>query len=198
MGGQVVAQAQRPDSQVESQTGEVSRDTIYEILSNSRRRYVIHYLQYTQQPVDLGTLAERVAAWDYDTDPQRVSSQQRKTIYTALQQRHLPRMDEAGLLSFDSRAGTVAPTEELEKLDIYTEVVTEGDFPWSQYYLGLSGITGALLVAVWAGVPYLSALPDIAWGVFCVIAFMVSAIAHVIVARDMKLGIHEQPPEVEP
>lgn len=192
-----MAQAQPSGSPVESQTGGVSRDTIYEILSNSRRRYVIHHLQYVQDTVELGPLAERVAAWEYDTDPPQVSSQQRKTVYTALQQRHLPRMDEAGLLTFDSRAGTVTPTEELDRLDIYTEVVTEGDFPWSQYYLGLSTVTASLLVAVWAGVPYLSALPEIAWGVFCVIAFMMSAIAHVVVTQDMKLGIHEQPPEMD-
>jgi hypothetical protein len=193
-----LGQVQPLDSSVESQTGGISRDTIYKILSNTRRRYVIHHLQYTQESVELGPLAERVAAWEYDTDPQRVSSQQRKAVYTALQQRHLPRMDEAGLLGFDPRAGTVTPREELDMLDIYTEVVPEGDFPWSQYYLGLSIITTSLLVAVWAGVPYLSALPGIAWGVFCVIAFMMSAIAHVVLTQDMKLGIHEQPPEVEP
>ena len=90
---------------------------------------MIHLLQYRDESMELGPLAERVAAWEYETDPERVTSQQRKTVYTALQQRHLPRMDEAELLTFDSRAGTVAPANTLSDLDIYTEVVPAGDFP---------------------------------------------------------------------
>jgi len=60
------------------------RGTAYEILANRRRRYVIHLLQYRDESMELGPLAERVAAWEYETDPERVTSQQRKTVYTAL------------------------------------------------------------------------------------------------------------------
>jgi len=176
----------------------VSEDTIYEILANPRRRYVIHYLQYENGPVDLGTLAERVAAWETETDdPDLVPSEQRKAVYTALQQRHLPRMDDAALVSFDSRAGTIESTDALGDLDIYTEVVPEGDFAWSVYYLGLSAITGTLLVAAWAGAPPLAALPDIAWAVFCTTAFLISSAVHLAITRGMKLGLSERPPEVD-
>lgn len=197
MGGRSLAQVESDGSASTSSTDTVSRDTAYEILANRRRRYVIHLLQYHDEPMELGPLAEQVAAWEYETDPERVTSQQRKTVYTALQQRHLPRMDEAGLLTFDSRAGTVAPANTLSDLDIYAEVVPAGDFPWSHYYLGLSVVVGALLVAVWAKVSVLAALPDIAWGVFCVTAFFVSAVVNVVVTRGRKLGASERPPEVD-
>jgi len=45
---------------------------------------VIHLLQYRDESMELGPLAERVAAWEYETDPERITSQQRKTVYTAL------------------------------------------------------------------------------------------------------------------
>jgi hypothetical protein len=181
-------------------TESLSHDTLYEVLSNRRRRYVIHFLQSREGDdgaVELGTLAEQIAAWEEDVNVDRITSRQRKTVYTALQQRHLPQMDDAGLVAFDSRAGTVTPTGALSRVDVYTEVVPRGDFPWSQYYLGLSGITTVLLVAVWTDAYPLAALPDIAWGVFCVTAFAVSAVVHILANRRMKLGTEQRPPEVK-
>lgn len=179
----------------------LSHQTVYEMLSNRRRRYVVHFLQYHEGTgggaVELGTLAEHIAAWEEGIEIERITAKQRKKVYTALQQRHLPQMDEAGLVAFDSRAGTVTATGALSEVDVYAEVVPAGDFPWSQYYLGLSVVTAALLGAVWMGVPVLSALPDIAWGVFCVTALMVSSLVHVYMTRGMKLGTGERPPEVE-
>jgi hypothetical protein len=165
------------------------------MLANERRRYTIHYLKTLEEPVALGTLAEQVGAWEHDTRPDHLTSAERKTVYTALQQRHLPKMDDAGLVSFDKRAGTVEPTDSLTDIDIYAEVVPSGAFPWSQYYLGLATISVALMVAVWANVYPLVFLPDIAWSVFCAVSFTVSAIVHVAMSREMKLGREPEPPE---
>lgn len=85
-----VAQAQQkgvespPSETTIEQTG-LSRDTLYEMLANRRRRYDIHYLQRHERQVELGTLAERVAAWEHETDTDRITSAQRKSAYTALQ-----------------------------------------------------------------------------------------------------------------
>jgi hypothetical protein len=172
-----------------------AQDTIYKMLANRRRRYVVHYLKYRGDGVDLGTLAEQVAAWEYGVDRDRLAADQRKNVYTALQQRHLPKLDDAGLVAFDSREGTVTPTDALAEVDIYTEVVQDGEFAWSQYYLGLAGVTTALMLAVWADVEPLVGLPDVAWGIFCTTAFVVSAAFHVVAAREMKLGAGLNPPD---
>lgn len=170
---------------------------MYEMLSNQRRRYTIHYLKEREESVKLGTLAEQIGAWEQDTEPHQLSSADRKTVYTALQQRHLPKMDEAEIVAFDKRSGTIEPTDGLDDVDIYTEVVPSGEFPWSHYYLGLSAITLALLSAVWAGVYPLTVLPDIAWAVFCATALTVSSVVHALLTREMKLGETTQLPEQE-
>jgi hypothetical protein len=167
---------------------------MYKMLANERRRYTIHYLQSQSEPVTLGALAEQVGAWEHDTTPDQISSAERKTVYTALQQRHLPKMDDAGIVNFDKRAGTVEPTESLTEIDIYAEVVSSGEFPWSQYYLGLSTLSVALMVAAWAGAYPLALLPDIAWGIFVAVAFTFSAVVHVVMTREMKLGAKPEPP----
>jgi hypothetical protein len=193
-----VAKAQHstdvPEPVGEEDQPDISRDTVYKMLANRRRRYTIHYLKEQGGSVPLGLLAEQVGAWEQDTHPDELSSSERKTVYTALQQRHLPKMDDAGMLEFDKRAGVIEPTESLEDIDIYAEIVEGGEFPWSQYYLGLSMISVALMIAVWANVAPLIMLPDIAWGVFCAVAFTVSAVSHVVATREMKLGAASEPP----
>lgn len=37
----------------------LSQDTVFDILSNSRRRYVLYYLRQQTEPVQLTTLAEQ-------------------------------------------------------------------------------------------------------------------------------------------
>ncbi len=176
---------------------EPSRDELYDVLANRRRRYVIHYLQYHEGAVDLGILAEQVAAWQYDVDTEQLTSTQRKNVYTALQQRHLPKMDEAGVVSFDRRTGNVSSTDALSEIEIYTEVVPSGDFPWSRYYLGMSAVIISLLTAAWVDVYPFRMLADMQWGFLCATWVLISAVVHEIMTRKMKLGTDPEPPEVD-
>ena len=196
--GEAVAKTQRSADVPETGTGEeqsnISRDTVYKMLANQRRRHTIHYLKQQGNSVPIGLLAEQVAAWEQDTRPDELSSAERKTVYTALQQRHLPKLDDAGMLEFDKRGGVIEPTESLKNIDIYAEIVEGRGFPWSQYYLALSTTLLGLMAAVWADVTPLTMLPDIAWGVFCTVTFTISAAAHVAVTREMKLGAASEPP----
>lgn len=177
--------------------GRPTETDFHEILSNPRRRYAINYLKFRDEPVELGTLAEHLAAWEQDVTVGEVTSTQRKRTYTALQQEHLPKMDAVDVVDFDRRDGVVRPASSLPEIDIYAEVVSGWNFPWSDYYLGLSGLGSLLLFATAADVPPLATLPDVAAGVFTVTAFGVSALAHAVVTRRMKLGRTPDPPEPE-
>ena len=165
--------------------GYVPRDELYGILANRRRRYVIHALKRGEGPLEIGPLARRMAAWERDKSIEAVTSDERKSAYTALQQRHLPRMAEAGLVEFDRRAGVVRRAHRLSSLDVYAEVVPGTDVPWSHYYLGLAGV---LAVVVACGASGVTGLPSIAWGAFCVAALTVSAAVHAYATRENRLG----------
>lgn len=176
----------------------VSEDDLFEMLSNRRRRYVVHALKRTNgSPTELGALAEQIAAWEYDLDVNEIDSTVRKRVYTALQQSHLPKMDEAGVVDFDKRRGVVEPTTALDDCDIYVDIVRGRGIPWNEYYLALSAV-GAALIAV-AGLEFwpFALLPDLAWGIFVVVAFAVSAMAHTYYNRHLQLGATEKPPELQ-
>jgi len=176
----------------------LSRNDRFDLLSNHRRRYAIHYLRQNGGEASLGELADTVAAWENDISPDAVSYDQRKRVYTSLQQVHLPRMDDMGVVEFDERDGAVEVGPAVENLDIYLEVVEGWDVPWSTFYLGLALLSAAVLGFAALGVPLLEAVAPFGLAVFVVTAFLVTSLAHLYLTKtEMELGADEKPPEIE-
>jgi hypothetical protein len=146
--------------------------------------------------VALGDLAEVIAAWETGKATADLSSNERKRIYTALQQFHPPKMDEKGLLDYDRHRGTVSPSETATDLDVYLDVVPANEISWSLYYLGLSALNAALLAGLWLDAFPLGLLPDLVWIACFVAVFVGSAVAHTCYNRRMRLGAGDIPPDL--
>lgn len=142
----------------------LSREVIFDILSNHRRRYVLRYLNEQGEESNLRTLSEQIAAWENDIPPSQVSSKQRMRAYTALRQSHLPKMDRQGVIEFDSQSGTVRLTEAASALEEYLESSDSSARSWPHYYLGL-GILGLIIsVGCFFDVYPLGFVPDVVAG----------------------------------
>jgi hypothetical protein len=186
------------DEPLRTGEAELSRDDVFELLSNHRRRYALHHLQNNGERAELGEISEHVAAWENDIEVGAVSSAERKRVYTSLQQFHLPKMDDHGVVSFDDRSGTVELEPVADDIDVYLEVVESQDIPWSLYYLSLGGATLGLLLLNALGVAPFSMLSDISLGIFVATTFLVSSVVHTYLTRtQMRLGESERPPELE-
>ena len=188
-----------PDTAIESNTepAKLSRDDAFEMLSNRRRRYALQFLSDTTGPTSLSDLAEQVAAWENETSLDSISASERKTVYTSLQQFHLPKMADAGVIEFDRRAGDVRLTESANDLDIYLELVDRYEIPWSLYYLGFSAVGSILTSLAYAGVQPFTAVPFVGWTVFLIAVFTVSSASHYLLSRRMRLSSNTVPPEVD-
>jgi hypothetical protein len=176
---------------------DLSRDEIYETLSNRRRRYVLHYLRQRDTHVGLSDLATQIAAWENSEGENKPTPDDRKHVYTALQQFHLPKMEEMGIVTYDRSDATVELTEMGSDLDVYLDIVRGGDVPWSLYYVGFSAISVVLVAAVAMESYPVRFLPDLAWIVFLVAVLCVSSFAHLYDTRKQKFGVEGPPPEVE-
>lgn len=176
----------------------VSEEELFDVLANTRRRHALHAIAGGEERThELGDLSERIAAWENDVSVAEVDYAERKRVYTALQQSHLPRLDDAGLVEFDKDRGTVDATPALDDVEIYLDVVRGNEIPWSEYYLGLSAVSAALLAAVWVDAFPFTMVPDLGWMAFVVVTFAVSAIANHYYSAGMKLGSASSPPGVE-
>jgi hypothetical protein len=181
-----------------TKTGPSSNDTqsregeIFDLLSNQRRRYAIHYCKREDEPVTLGDLAEHVAAWELEKDVEAITSAERKRVYTSLQQTHLPTLERADMIEFDDR--TIELTDEAAELDVYLDIVPGDSVPWAVYYLGLTAVGSVVMAGLWLEVVPTEMIPELGWATLVFALFAVSAVVHVIQTRQMRLGEMERLP----
>lgn len=81
------------------------------VLSNRRRIHVVQYLLEAdpEPPVDVGELAQAVAAIEHGKDPEAVNSAEKHRIYVSLMQGHLDRLHQEDVIRYDSERSEVCP-----------------------------------------------------------------------------------------
>lgn len=125
----------------------LSRDAIFDLLSNSRRRFVLNRLQENPSGFELGDLATELAAEENGVPRDELSSQQRKRTYVSLYQTHVPKLAETGVVTYDSDSGVVQPTDRIHDIAAYFQCDTE-TVRWEAVYLSLTALgVGAFLIA---------------------------------------------------
>lgn len=126
----------------------LDEDTVFDILSNRRRRQIIYYLQEQGGEAPLRDVANAVAGWEEDEAPEDVTEKQSRRVYVSLYQSHVPRLTEVGLVEHDD-TGTVRLTDRVRLLDPYLNPHSD-ETPWQLYYLavGLVGVVLGVLVSL--------------------------------------------------
>jgi hypothetical protein len=175
-----------------SSDGRPAQGEVFDLLSNHRRRYAIHFCKREQRPVSLSDLAEQVAAWEQGKTVEELDWDERKRVYTSLQQTHLPTLEEAGMIIYED--GEVELTDRAAELDVYLDVVPADSIPWGSYYLGLSAVGFAVLGGVWVGLLPIDPVSPLGWGALILGLFAVSAAVHVYQSRKYRLGELDEPP----
>ncbi|NHN43166.1 hypothetical protein G9C85_16225 [Halorubellus sp. JP-L1] len=116
-------------------------ETVFDVLRNERRQHVLAYVAVgDEEPAKIGDLAEHIAAIENGVPVNRLSSQQRKRVYVALYQCHLPKMANADIVDFDKDRGTVRDGENLDQIRPYLDVTdTDENSPMPVHYLAFTG-----------------------------------------------------------
>jgi DNA-binding transcriptional ArsR family regulator len=136
---------------------ELGKDEVFELLKNPRRRAALRYLDEAEGTVTLSDLAEHIAAQENDVTVEQLNAYQRKRVYIALYQCHLPTMDESDVIDYDQDRGNIDIRDEAEKLFEYLAMGDDGEqglfaddlgAVWSRRYLALSAVGGVLAAAV--------------------------------------------------
>lgn len=162
-------------SQTSTETAGCSTSDLFEILSNQRRRYVVYYLKQTDEPIKIGLLSTQLAAWENECERAQVTGDERKRVYTSLQQVHLPKMDKSGILSFDKQSGVITPTAELKQIALDIDTTTDDRVPWHKYYTGYAVVCAGIVIAATAGLWPVAAVPNSVWLIAIAITLLLSA-----------------------
>lgn len=99
----------------------LSKSESFDVLRNSRRRSAIASLQENGGRMSVRELTKCVAAKEYNVDPEALTADQYKRVYTGLYQCHLERADDFGVVDFDSEENTVELQDRAAALDPYME-----------------------------------------------------------------------------
>lgn len=142
------------ESTAEDEDGPLSLDVIFGALKNQRRRLVIKYLKSADGPVELRNISEHIAAFENDKSVSELEYDERKRVYVALYQCHLPQLDDDGIVSFNQSRGEITLTDQAADLNRFLEDEAISR-KWHLYYasivvagsalLGLSAVSGGLL-----------------------------------------------------
>jgi hypothetical protein len=134
-----------PPSEDAAAAPSLSREDVFELLKNERRRIVVEYLRQRDGPVEVGPLSEHVAAVENDTTRESVGHDERKRAYVSLYQGHLPKMDEYGVVTHDKDRGVVDRGPNFDGVTAMLEAVS-GEDGFAEYYIAVTGV--ALLAIV--------------------------------------------------
>ena len=130
---------------------ELTQDTVYDLLSNKRRRFVISKLRRVDGAVSVNELSEAVAAWENGVEPEELTDKQIKRVYVSLYQIHIPKLEGAGVGAYERGAGQGGLTPAVSRGDSCVAGQGGGEeteVPWPLVY---AAVAGAALV-LYAGV----------------------------------------------
>lgn len=162
---------------------EMDPSDIHDILRNDRRRLTIKHLKdHPDGRVGVRELSEAIAALETGEDPP--PSDKRQSVYVSLHQTHLPKLEEFGIVSYDSEEKEVCLEERVREIEVYMEVVPRYGLSWGEFYFGL-GLLGSLTtIAVLLGVPGVEALGVTVTATVFFVILMLSATYHVYTQQD--------------
>lgn len=169
----------------------LSQETVFDILSSPRRRYVLHYLRRAEEPVELTELAKQVAAWENETDPESLTDQQRKRVYVSLYQTHIPKLDDAGVVDYDSDEGTISLAPGATAVDDYLTQPEDGT-PWQAIYFTEAVLGGVLLLLAIYDVSVFAFVTEGVLALVLVTVFAATTVVQYVVQRRRR----SVPPEL--
>ncbi|WP_423751263.1 DUF7344 domain-containing protein [Salinirarus marinus] len=137
---------------------------IHDILRNDRRRNVIKQLQETNHEVSLRDLSVRVA--EIETGESPPPSNIRDSVYISLHQTHLPKLDDADIVDYDSDRKTISLQKPAQQVDLYMEVVTKYGITWAAYYRTLGTLSLITVLFAAMQLPVVSSIDVLLWASF--------------------------------
>lgn len=162
---------------------DLTPDDIFEILSNSRRRHLIHTLHQRGGEAALSELADRIAAAEHDIPLSEISTDQRRRVYISLYQTHLPKLEEYGIVDYDEDDKTVRLADRVDRVDHYLYIDERSSRRWWVYYASLSAAGLIVVAGTWVDLYPVSLVSTALIAQVVAVAFVVLAAVHYLATR---------------
>ena len=163
----------------------LSESDIHHLLSNSRRRETLTVLHSEQEEVTVRELSETIAATEAGTAP--APRPLRESVYNALHQTHLPKLEGFGLVEYDADRKVVGLRPQARRLDRYMDTLTPLGLTWGEYYRALGVVGLVAVVASLAGVPGFAVVDSLVVAIVVLAVFAPSTLYQLW--QDIRLAV---------
>lgn len=117
---------------------ELTQDVVFDLLSNRRRRYILSRQYERAEPTSLMTFAAEIAAQENNIPVDDVSDEQQKRVYVSIYQTHVPKLADAGAISYDPDSKLIELAENAPELLEYLHPPEDDEPPWQLIYVGVA------------------------------------------------------------
>lgn len=165
----------------------LAESEVYDILRNDRRRAVIQHLQSIDGAMTVGDLADVIAESEAGESPPPRNV--RQSVYVSLHQTHLPRLDDAAIVAFDSVQNEVELLDGVSAVSGYLETkpTTASCGQWSKLgqlgprvVFGLTLLGVSLVVVSLLGVSPISVVAPAYWALLVFAAIASTTVPEVV------------------
>jgi hypothetical protein len=155
------------------QRSSLPESDIYHLLSNPRRRETLTVLlDRPGETHSVRALSEAIAASESGEWP--APRPLRESVYNALHQTHLPKLDSFGIVEYDADRKLVSPLPGAGQLQRYMDTLAPVGVTWGEYYRALGIVGLCAVVGSLAGLPGLSALDPLVFATTALALFALS------------------------
>jgi hypothetical protein len=163
----------------------IPESDVHHLLSNARRREALTALWRRPEETTLRELSELIAAAEAGVTP--APRPLRESVYNALHQTHLPKLQAFGLVEYDPDRKLVRPRPESRHLHRYMDTVNGFGVTWGEYYraLGIGGLCS--VVASLADVPAFGAVDPLVFASGSLALFALSTGYQLVGGRGSRL-----------
>jgi len=164
----------------------LSQDTVFDLLSSARRRYILYHLRQHEGEASINELASQIAVWENDVPPDELTRQDEKRVYVSLYQTHVPKLEEQGIVDYDGDTGVVRLTDRAYQVDRYLTEDEESEFPRQLYYLAVAVLGGITFALSTFDVSVFAAVPPVVVGAVVIGVFALSALVQYLRGRESR------------
>ena len=100
------------------QPNTLERETVYSLLSDDTREYLLWYLSKTDRTT-VGEAADRIAAWKRRSGLETADYGSKRDLRIQLHHDHVPRLEQYDVIDYDRSSGEIVPGPNFDDLEPY-------------------------------------------------------------------------------
>ena len=116
-----------PESTLRSVTNPIAFDTVLDLCGDAHRRIILAALETEGRPLTMDDLRGAIFAYNHYSPVTDASEKLLTDILASLQHTHLPKLESAGVIDYDSEWQLVGPTKQFDQLQPHLAAILSTD-----------------------------------------------------------------------